>query len=112
LGAGILSSAKTTVCLHLRKQTGTSDSNLSTCRTDAFRSQLEIVIFLQRSAYELLQLGVLEDLPSREVGKGSRVSLALRGLAQNRGMRAELDYGPVVVRKNSARQNESTGLYT
>src|SRR5205807_2029181 len=70
------SAAEITVPLHLWEKTRARDGHLGTRGVDALRGELQIVVLLERCADELLQLGVLENLPprseERRVGKECR----------------------------------------
>ena len=82
LRASVFSAVEVGVPVHLRKQTGARDRDLSARGGDAFRRQLQIVILLQRCADQFLQLRVLEDLPPGKVCKGCRLGLSLWVSAQ------------------------------
>ena len=88
--------------LHLRKQTGTRDRDLSARGVDALRRQLQIVILLQRGADELLQLRVLEDLPPGKIRIGCCLSLGLRVFAQITVGGWSWNVGPMVIRTDRA----------
>ena len=88
--------------LHLRKQIGARDGDLSARSVDALRRQLQVVILLQGGADEFLQLRVLEDLPPGKVGEGRRLGLGLRVFAQITVHGWSLNDGPVIIRAGHA----------
>jgi len=63
--------------LHLRKQIGARNGDLSARGADALRRQLEVVILFQSCADEFLELWILEDLPPGKVREGCRLRLRL-----------------------------------
>ncbi len=102
LGAWVLSAAEIAIPLHLRKQIGARDRDLSARSSDALRRQLQVVILLQGCADELLQLRILEDLPPGKVCEGRRLGLGLWVFAQITVHARRLNDRPVVIRADHA----------
>ena len=88
--------------LHLRKQIGARDGELSARRVDALGRNLQVVVLLQGCADKFLQLRILEDLPPGKIRVGRCLRLDLRVFAQIAVGGRSLNVGPMVVRADGA----------